>query len=190
MAEYLATCSSHSSFVKHFFPYVKSFPPFLPWPLQDPLFVVSLLRVDIVISICYHTQIYLNPADICLYCPFACNLMTKLHMLASRKMMYHQNVSCNEPGHRAGRVRKARSTLIVINSNTMERLPFTRNGSGQQSNKLRDPKKGRTPKPKPSEKHKKNKTGKKGAQEKTHRSRSSRKGNQFGFSVCLFLFFC
>ncbi|EWG94080.1 hypothetical protein R103_M21056 [Saccharomyces cerevisiae R103] len=177
MAEYLATCSFHSSFVKHFFPYVKSFPPFLPWPLQDPLFVVSLLRVDIVISICYHTQIYLNPADICLYCPFACNLMTKLHMLASRKMMYHQNVSCNEPGHRAGRVRKARSTLIVINSNTMERLPFTRNGSGQQSNKLRDPKKGRTHKPKPSEKHKKNKTGKKGAQEKTHRSRSSRKGN-------------
>ncbi|CAI4715676.1 ALI_collapsed_G0044120.mRNA.1.CDS.1 [Saccharomyces cerevisiae] len=43
-------------------------------------------------------------------------------MLASRKMMYHQNVSCNEPGHRAGRVRKARSTLIVINSNTMERF--------------------------------------------------------------------
>lgn len=104
-------------------------------------------------------------------------------------MMYHQNVSCNEPGHRAGRVRKARSTLIVINSNTMERLPFTRNGSGQQPNKLRDPKRAVHTNPSRAKNTKKIKQGKKERKRKRTGVAAAERGTNLVFPFAYFYFF-
>ncbi|EJT42308.1 YMR135W-A-like protein [Saccharomyces kudriavzevii IFO 1802] len=139
MAEYLATCSFHSSRVKHFFPYVKSVAPFLLPALRLP---ESLPRVDIVIFNCYQRETLSRPADTLHSLPHTYTQLTVIH-ITHKKNDAHQKYLLQRTGKRA-ESGKPRSTLIVINSNTMGEIPIHSERIRTAFSKLRDPKKGRT----------------------------------------------